>query len=72
MFTQEEIGKEFGLTVPKSYKELLPGAGTGKMPPAGWGTQVNKKEYSINKFFLKYNLPLKEVYYPLLKIKNII
>ncbi len=71
MFSQEEIGYYFGLTAPKEYKKLLPKARTGKKPSAGWGTQVNKNEYSINNFFRKQKIPLKEVYFPVSKIKNV-
>ena len=71
LFSQEEIGYELGLTVPKKYKRILPKARTGKKPPAGWGTQVQVPKYSINHFFKKFKLPLKEEYSPVSKIKNI-
>jgi hypothetical protein len=71
MFSQEDIGYELGLVVPKKYKKLLPKARTGKRPPAGYGTQVGKERYSINNFFEKHEIPLKEEFFPLEKIKNV-
>lgn len=71
VFSQEHIGKELGLVVPKRYAKILPAAKTGKKPSSGWGTQVQKKEYSINKFFKKYKIPLKEKYAPLSKVEDV-
>ncbi len=71
IFSQEEIGYDFGLTVPKKYKKLLPNAKTGKKPSGGWGTQVNKKEYSINNFFRRHKIQLKEDYFSVSRVKNI-
>jgi ribosomal protein S24E len=71
IFSQEDIGYELGLTVPKRYKKLLPKARTGKKPSAGWGTQVGKRKYPINNFFRKHKIPLKEEYFSLQKIENV-
>jgi hypothetical protein len=71
MMSQEDIGYQLGLTVPKSKKRLLPKARTGKRPDAGWGTQVGKPQYSINRFFEINNIPLKEEYITLQQIGNI-
>jgi hypothetical protein len=60
--SQEEIGYELGLTVPKRYKKILPMARTGKRPPGGWGTQIKKEEYNLNNFFNKHGIPLEETY----------
>lgn len=59
LFSQKYIGTELGLTL------------TGKKPSAGWGTQVDKQEYSINAFFRKHNLPLQEEYLPVSKLESI-
>ena len=59
LFSQDYIGAELGLAL------------TGKKPSAGWGTQVDKLEYSINSFFRKHNLPLQEEYFPVSKLENI-
>lgn len=69
--SQEELGYELGLVVPKRDAHLLTKVRTGKKPIAGYGTQVQKKKYSINNFFLKNKIKLKETYYPVEKIKNI-
>lgn len=61
--SQDEIGYELGLTVPKEQAHLYIKARTGKKPIAGWGTQVGKKHYSINHFFKKSNIGLKETYF---------
>jgi len=57
---QEEIGYELGLIVPKKEERLFLKVRTGKKPISGWGTQVQKKHYSINKYFGNYNIPLQE------------
>jgi hypothetical protein len=59
LFSQEYIGAELGLIL------------TGKKPSAGWGTQVDKPEYSINAFFRKHNLPLQEEYFPVSRLESI-
>lgn len=65
LFSQEEIGKDLGLTVPRAYKKILPGTRTARKAPDGlWGTQVQKKKYSLNNFFEKHHLPLLEQYFP--------
>ncbi len=70
LFAQEKIGYELGLTVPRSYNKILPGARSGPKPPGGWGTRLHKKEYSLNSFFHKYQLPLKYCYFPASKIDD--
>ncbi len=64
LYSQEEIGYELGLVVPKEYANLFQKVRTGKKPSAGWGTQINKPNYSLNNFFLKYKIPLKKEYFP--------
>lgn len=68
--SQEEIGYELGLTVPKKDVHLFGKVRTGKKPTAGYGTQVDKRRYSINNYFSKKRINLKEKYYSLGKIKN--
>lgn len=48
---QVDIACELGLIVPTSYKELYHDAIIGNKPNAGYGTQIQKEEYSINYFF---------------------
>ena len=62
LLSQEEIGYHLGLIVPKKDKKLFQKVRTGKKPRAGWGTQINKKRYSINNFFKKNKINLKEKY----------
>lgn len=69
--SQEEIGYELGLIVSKEKAHLFTEARTGKKPVAGYGTQVNKKKYSVNNYFSKNKIKLKEAYYPSEKIKDI-
>jgi len=71
LLSQEEIGRELGLIVPKEYKKILPLARTGKKPSSGWGTQASEKKFSINKFLKKFKYPLREKYFPLSKIKDV-
>ncbi len=61
--TQDEIGYDFGLTVPKEKVHLYTKVRTGKKPIEGYGTQVGKKQYSINNYFQKNNINLKEIYF---------
>lgn len=68
--TQEEIGYELGLVVPKEIAREFKKIRTGKKPIAGYGTQVAKKQFSINHFFKKYKIGLKETYYPPEKVKD--
>lgn len=70
--SQEEIGWELGLTVPKEKTHLFKKVRTNKRPPKyGWGTKTYKKEFSINNFFVKKKLPLVCITYSLKNIKNI-
>lgn len=71
LISQDEMGESLGLIVPKKYKKILPLARTGKKPIAGWGTQVQREEYSINNFFKKHNISLKEEYFPLSRVNNV-
>ena len=68
--SQEEIGYELGLIIPKEKIHLFTKIKTGKKPIAGYGTQVNKKKYSINNYFFKNKIKLKETHYPIEKNKN--
>ena len=61
--SQEEIGYDLGLTVPKKDKKLFKKVRIGKKPGAGWGTQVGKPAYSINSFFKKSRINLKEEFF---------
>src|SRR3989344_1434983 len=57
--SQEEIGYQLGLAVPKEFSARFPKARFEK-PASGWGTEIQKDAYSLNNFFKKNSFPLKE------------
>ncbi len=69
--SQDEIGYQLGLIVPKDKMNLFSKVRTGSMPKNGWGTQTRKSEYSIENYFIQNRLPLKFDMYPLTKIADI-
>lgn len=71
LFSQELIGSELGLVVPKRTTWILHNARTGKRPVSGWGTQVEREEYSLNSFFERNSIPLYERYYSPEKIHSL-
>jgi hypothetical protein len=58
---QKTIGYTLGLAVPDEYQTEFPQA-RRKRPSSGWGTEIQKDEYSLNNFFRTYDLPYKETY----------
>jgi hypothetical protein len=56
--SQEEIGWELGLLVPPEIKSAFTRVRTGPKPPAGYGTQTSKPEFSIENYFLRNLFPL--------------
>jgi hypothetical protein len=60
VLAQEEIGYHLGLTVPLSDHFAVPGARVNEHAPseAGFGTQVQTENYSLNKFFNRYGYDL--------------
>ncbi len=58
LLPQEEIGSDLGLIVPEKFYEILPNAKRGEKPVSGWGTQIQKSEFSLDSFFKKHNYPL--------------
>ena len=69
--SQDEIGYQLGLIVPKEKAYLFSKVRTGRMPKTGWGTQTSKKQYSINHYFIKNNLPLKLTIYSVEAVENV-
>jgi len=69
--SQEEIGYQLGLIIPKEKAHLFSKVRTGRIPKTGWGTQTSKKQYSINNYFVKNNLPLELTIYNVQEIKNV-
>ncbi len=68
--SQQEIGYELGLIVPAEEAHKFEKVRTGEKPIAGYGTQVAKKQFSINHFFKKSSIELKESYFPPEKIDD--
>jgi len=58
LIEQEVLGFELGLTVPKEDIHMFNKVRTGKKPPAGWGTQISRPEFSIDKALKRLNVPL--------------
>ena len=69
--SQDEIGYQLGLIVPKEKVHLFSKVRTGRKPKTGWGTQTSKKQYSINNYFITNNLPLKLTLYNIEAIDNV-
>jgi hypothetical protein len=69
--SQDEIGYQLGLIVPKEKAHFFSKVRTGRMPRTGWGTQTSKKQYSINRYFVKNNLPLRLTVYNVRVVKNV-
>jgi hypothetical protein len=58
IMSQDEIGWELGLIVPPKMKSEFTKVRTGLKPPAGYGTQTSKSEFSIERYFDRKHLPL--------------
>lgn len=62
-YKQEDIACELGLIVPPHLKSQYSHAKTGLKPKSGYGTQIQRPQYSINHFFKKRQLNFVETYY---------
>lgn len=71
LISQEDIGYEFGLIVPKKNKKMFNKVRTGPRPGAGYGTRVNLKIYSIDKFLKKHKIKLKIKEFEINTVENI-
>lgn len=71
LVSAELIGYQMGLVVPKDHLQYFWNMRTGPKPPAGYGTQASKKQYSPNVVFKKLNIPLKMTWSLINKFKNI-
>lgn len=60
---QVTIACGLGLILPDEYKTIYPNAMFGEKPNAGYGTQIQKEEYSINHFFRQNQIDLVEEYH---------
>ena len=59
----EDIGVSLGLAVPDEYATIYPTARIGIRPSSGYGTEIQNSEFSINSFFERFKVPLKETYF---------
>ena len=57
--SQDDIGKQLGLIVPPDAVSEFSNVRTGPEPKAGYGTQISKDEFSIDKYFKQQKIPLK-------------
>lgn len=62
-FEQEKIAGELGLIVPPQLASDFRYAQVGEKPAAGYGTQIQKPQYSIDHFFKKNQLGFSQEYY---------
>jgi len=60
LFQVEKIGVELGLAVPADCRELYPSARIGVRPSSGYGTEIQNPQYSLDAFFQRQGLPLRE------------
>ncbi|UCG95459.1 MAG: hypothetical protein JSV92_00180 [archaeon] len=58
LMSQEDIGYELGLIVPRKDKKMFNRVRTGKRPSGGYGTRIYIKKYSINSFFKRHKIKL--------------
>ncbi len=59
---QEDIAYHLGLVVPECDRHLFKKVRILDKPSSGYGTQIQKDEYSINSYFKTNNIALKESY----------
>jgi hypothetical protein len=76
---QEEIGIELGLRLPERVKNGFNNPHIAYLidePRDGWGTQIEKKKYSINNYFYSHKLPFtcseQSTFHSVSKIKTFI
>jgi hypothetical protein len=67
---QEEIGRQLGLKIPKKFSKYFP-VDITRLPNDSkkFGTQIDKKKYSVNNFFRENKIPLRMS--PLLRFSDI-
>lgn len=70
LIPQELLGYHLGLILDKEKKHLFWNVRTGKRPGAGYGTQINKKQYEINSVFKKLKIPIRVTNYSINDFKT--
>jgi hypothetical protein len=63
VYSQEKIGSELGLTIPKEYAAMFPNARVAKKNDKLLGTRIDIRRFSLNKFFNKFDFPLRYSYF---------
>lgn len=58
LIPQEELGYHLGLLLPPEDRSLFWKTRDGNKPEAGWGTRVEKKQFSFDTVFAKLKIPL--------------
>jgi hypothetical protein len=64
LMAQEYLGYHLGLLLPDEDRSLFWKTRSGNKPEAGWGTQIEKKQFSPNIVFPRLDIPLKMVLHP--------
>jgi len=70
LLPQELLGYHLGLILDEKYSSLFWNVRTGKRPKAGYGTQMNKRQYEINAVFRRLKIPIKVNSYPINSFKT--
>jgi hypothetical protein len=70
LLPQELLGYHLGLTIAPKKRNLFWNPISGKRPPAGYGTQIDRTSYEINSVLHKLKIPLKVKVYPFGKFKT--
>ncbi len=60
----EELGYHLGLVVSDERELLFWNPRTGERPPTGYGTQIYREEFDINRALKKLNIPLRMIFHP--------
>lgn len=66
----ELIADSLGLIVPAEETKYFMNPRTGKRPPAGWGTQMEKSEFDCNLALKKLGIPLSMSFISINEFKN--
>lgn len=66
----EVIADNLGLIVPPEETQYFMQPRTGERPKAGWGTQIEKKEFDCNRTLKRLGIPLKMSFVSVNAFKN--
>lgn len=70
LISQELFGYHLGLMVAPENRKLFWNPRTGKRPLSGYGTQIYRKEFSLNIVFKKLKIPLRMIFHPISKFSD--